>query len=168
MVKIQMDAFAFSKHNISSKTLYLLKHVDSCYQIFPNNIDRYLEMLLHEQPVNILGLGIYTGRDSDKIRIETKCSNRYRNGFVDGDRFNKMDMNPYLQPLLNSKFAEGIGTSQCNLMSWKIMSLIRDGKLKSGYTFLHIPKKFGVHSAVQEIDRMLDLFKSGGQEKGVN
>jgi len=157
-LKKRIAAFAFSKHNISSKTLYRLEQIDSCYQVFPNNINYYLDRLLHEQLENVLGLGIYTGRDSDKIRIETKCSNRYRRGFIDGDEFTEIDMSPYLHPLSNSKFAQGIGTSQCNLMSWKIMSLIREGKLKSGYTFLHIPKKFGVPRAVQEINRMLCLF----------
>lgn len=41
---------------------------------------------MREQPGYILGLGVYSGKDQDKIRIETKCTNQFRNDFINGDK----------------------------------------------------------------------------------
>jgi len=41
----------------TSHILYRLKQLSCCYLVFPNNLDHYLNMLLHDQPEYIVGLG---------------------------------------------------------------------------------------------------------------
>jgi len=154
---MQIYGFAFGK-NLSAFVLWRLKNIDCCYQIFPNNLDRYLQMILHDQPEYILGLGVCSGVDQDKIRIETKCSNQFRNDFIEGNKFEETLISPYLKPSILTKYAEGIGNSYCNLVSWRIMQLILQKKLRSQYTFLHIPKSLGMTTLVKEIDSLIRGF----------
>lgn len=140
--------------------LYRLKNIDCCYLVFPNNLDMYLQMLIHDKPSYILGLGSYSGVDQDKIRIETVCSNQFRNDFVEGDQYTEIEINPFLKPTAAIKYATAIGNSYCNLVSWKIMQLINHDKFHSFYTFLHIPKTMKSWVASQEIDKALQEFKS--------
>ena len=153
---MQIYGFAFGR-NLSAYVLWRLKNIDCCYQIFPNNLDRYLQMILHDQPEYILGLGVYSGIDQDKIRIETKCSNQFRNDFIEENKFEEILMNPFLKPFQLSKYATGIGNFYCNLVSWKIMRFILQKKLKSQYTFLHIPKSLGTIMLVKEIDFLMKV-----------
>lgn len=104
--------------------LYRLKNIDCCYLVFPNNLDMYLDMLIHDQPDYVLGLGSYSGVDQDKVRIETICTNQFRNNLIDSNTPQKMEINPFLQPTNKMKYASAIGNSYCNLVSWKIMQLI--------------------------------------------
>lgn len=143
----------------TSRILYCLKDIDCCYVVFPNNIDHYVDMLLHDQPLYILGLGLYSGIDQDKIRIETICSNQFRNNY-EGGKSQKIQISPFLKPNSQMKFAKAIGNSYCNLISWKIMQLINKQKLHSQYIFLHIPKTMKFWIAFQEIDRVLQEFRS--------
>lgn len=139
--------FAFTRRNISCRTLYSLKEIDHRYLLWgKKSIDKYLEILLKEQPEYILGLGIYTGRDQSKIRIETKCITPSGKELV---------ISPFLKPGINSVLTETIGHSYCNLVSWKIMSLINSGKLKSQYTFLHLPKTMDIKIAVSEVEKLI-------------
>lgn len=56
------------------------------------------------------------------------------------------------------KYATAMGNSWCNLISWKIVELIQNGKLKSHYTFVHIPKDFPISEAAEIInDALLQL-----------
>ena len=129
--------FAFPR-NISSRVLWKLTGVDSCFQLWPNNIDFYLQILEREQPSRILGLGSYSGIDQDKIRIETKCSNKFHNDFVIGNKLIKQNINPFLKPGKNSKYSQGIGSSHCNRICWKITEFINNKKLKSGTSQIYI------------------------------
>ncbi|MCL5090946.1 MAG: hypothetical protein M1514_02980 [Patescibacteria group bacterium] len=74
-------------------------------------------MLLHDQLTHILGLGSYSGIDQDKIRIETTCSNQFRNDFVEGNSYQEVKIKPLFQPTPLAKFSQGIGNSYCNLVS---------------------------------------------------
>ena len=115
----------------TSRLLYRLKNIDCCYLVFPNNLDKYLNMLIHDQPPYILGLGSYSGVDQDKIRIETICSNQFRNDFVDDNQYAETEIKPFLKPTAMMKYAKTIGNFYCNQISWKIMQLINQGKLHS-------------------------------------
>ncbi len=150
--------FAFTNNNISTKTLYQLNSVDHCYILWGNNIEHYLDLLMHDQPEFILGLGAYSGIDQDQIRIETQALNKFKNESIDQKVTNDeaILLNPFLNPIDGSKYALGIGNSWCNLVSWKIANLINQKALKSQYTFLHIPNKFPVPQAVVIIESMLD------------
>ncbi len=58
-------------------------------------------------------------------------------------------------PNVHFKYADAVGNSWCNLISWKIMRLIENGILRSRYAFLHIPKGFDQKLAVDVIDQAL-------------
>lgn len=157
---MQIYGFAFGKGNISAWILWRLKNIDCCYQVFgETSINRYLEFLLHGKPEYILGLGVYTGRDRNKIRIETKCSNQFRNSFIEGNNLQELTIKPYIKPLENSEFVERTGNSYSNMASWKITKLINQGELPSQYSLLHVPKIMSIKIAITEIDKMLEIFK---------
>lgn len=147
--------YGFALSGRTSRILYKLRQIDCCYIVSPNNIEQYLEMLIHDQPEYILGLGTYSGVDQDKIRIETICTNQFRNEYLDSDIKQQVDINPYLQSSSVFKYTNAIGNSHCNLVSWKIMQLINSSKLKSKYTFLHIPKNMNPGGIREIIDNSL-------------
>ncbi|MCA9371455.1 hypothetical protein KC726_01010 [Candidatus Woesebacteria bacterium] len=151
--------YGFALSGGTSRILYQLKQIDCCYLVYPNNIDHYLEMLLHDQPSYILSLGTYSGVDQDQIRIETVCTNQFRNDYVDSKEKQKVTINSFLYENSQMKLAEAIGNSHCNLVSWKIMQLINQGKLNAQYTFLHIPKNLKPWIVSQIIDQQLIEFK---------
>ncbi len=143
----------------TGRLLYRLKNIDCCYLVFPNNLDKYLDILVHDQPKYILGLGSYSGVDQDKIRIETICSNQFHNDFVDGDQYIETEIKPFLKSTAAIKYTRAIGNSYCNQTSWKIMRLINQGNLHSQYTFLHIPKTMKPQTIAPEIDQALLSFR---------
>lgn len=156
---MRIYGFAFGSGNVSAWTLWKIKNIDCCYQIFPNNLDRYIEMLLRDQPECILGLGVYSGVDQDKIRIETKYTNKFRDDFIDSSSLQEFNINPYLKPSILSKYSNSIGDTYCNLVSWKILQLIIQKKLQSQYCFLHIPTKIKVWTVAKEIMLMIEELK---------
>lgn len=129
--------YGFALSGGTGRILYRLKQIDCCYLVYPNNVEHYLEMLLHDQPQYVLGLGTYSG-DNEKQRVE---------------------INLFLYETSQMKLAEVMGNSHCNLVSWKIMQLINQGKLNAQYTFLHIPKNLKPWVVTEIIDQKLIEFK---------
>src|SRR6185369_4529884 len=109
------------------------------------DLDGFVEKLKTLQPKLILGLGMYSRKDKDKLRIETQCK-------IDDKSY---AINHFLNPLSKSKLAKGIGNSYCNYISAKIMEKIKSKELDAQYTFIHIPKSFSVSEAVKEIEAMI-------------
>lgn len=142
---MKIIAFAF-RGNISSKVLEKLD-IDKKYYLKSDKkeLEKFVEELIKINPKYILGLGMYSGRDKDKLRIETHYS---ENG-------KKFPINYFLTPGKNTKLASGIGNSYCNYISALIMKAINGGKLNSKYTFIHVPKSFEIESAVEEIGKMM-------------
>ena len=143
----------------TGRLLYRLKNIDCCYLVFSNNMDKYLAMLIHDQPRYILGLGSYSGVDQDKIRIETICSNQFRNGLVEGNKYVEVEIKPFLKITATMKYTKATGNSYCNQISWEIMRLINQSELHSQYTFLHIPKTMKPWTIAPEIDQALLNFR---------
>ncbi|HEY4505683.1 MAG TPA: hypothetical protein VJG67_03260 [Candidatus Paceibacterota bacterium] len=151
--------YGFALSGGSGRILYRLRQIDCYYLVYPNNVEHYLEMLLRDQPPYVLGLGTYSGVDQDQIRIETVCTNKFRNDYVDGMEKQKITINSFLHGNSQIKLAEAVGNSHCNLVSWRIMQLINQGKLNAQYTFLHIPKNMRPWVAIEIIDQKLIEFK---------
>lgn len=154
---MNFSAFAFTRRNISCTTLYSLKSnlIDHKYLLWgESSINKYLELIIKNQPKYILGLGIYTGNNDGKIRIETKCSSRFKN-LNQYASIDELDIHSYLKPNQNSKFTTSIGHSFCNLVSYKICKLIESGQIKSAYTFLHIPRGLKSIDTAATVDDML-------------
>jgi hypothetical protein len=73
---IPNNLYGFALSGFTSRLLWRLKPLHMCYNVWPNNIDHYLDILLHGQPKYILGLGTYSGVDQESIRIETIAKNQ--------------------------------------------------------------------------------------------
>ena len=142
---VRLVAFAF-KGNISSTVLKSL-NLENKFYISSNysEIEKFILKLIDMKPKYILGLGMYSRIDKNMLRIETQCSNENK----------KIPINYFLTPLGKTKLAQGIGNSYCNFVSVKIMQAINKQKLRTKYTFIHIPKSFPIDNAVTEIEAML-------------
>jgi hypothetical protein len=160
----KMYGFAFVK-NLSSKVLYKLKNVDCCYLLAGKaSIDKYMEFLLHDQPENIIGMGVYFREDYGKIRIENLCTNKLKNKLHSSEKLVEYRMSPFIHNVNGFKVPENkedsykIGDSYCNYVSFKIMNLIGKGRLNCGYTFLHIPKKLKFSEVAPIVDVELEQY----------
>ena len=152
------DLYGFLLSGQTSRILWKLENVDMCYEVWSNNIDHYLKMLIHDQPKFILGMGTYTGIDKGNIRIETVTKNQFRNEVIEKDFpiSKQIAINPFIKQSTSTKLATALGNSWCNLISYKIMRLIENKELKSKYTFLHMPSSFNSDFAVEIIDRLME------------
>lgn len=149
--------YGFSLSGFTSKILWQLKSLDMCYQVWPNNLDRYLKILTHDQPKRILGIGTYSGVDRDHIRIETVTRNQFRNDVIDNEFLmsEEIPIKSFVKQVPRTKFTSALGNSWCNLVSWKIMRLIENKTLNSQYSFLHIPSQFSFNDALEIIEAMI-------------
>jgi pyrrolidone-carboxylate peptidase len=157
-----ITAFSF-KENISEKVLDNILTKSKYYLVADEKqIMLFIKNLLLHPPSFILGLGAYSGRDNNKLRIETICSNKFRNQ-VKGAEYEIIDINKFIEPLNNSKLSKGMGNSYCNLISYNIMRIIKDNNIKTHYAFIHIPKSFNIKVATDEINQMLNatFYKNG-------
>lgn len=149
LTSMKLLAFAF-QDNISSSILQKLDIVNKFY--LPSNnrkIENFVEELVKINPHYILGLGMYSGKDKDKLRIETLCL----------DENETRQINYFLTPHIQTKLAKGIGNSYCNFVSFQIMKEIENKKLNTKYTFIHIPRTFDIDEAIAEINQMLSELK---------
>lgn len=154
---IPHDLYGFSLSGFTSRILWRLTPLDMCYEVWSNNIEHYLQMLLHDQPKYILGMGTYFGVDQDAIRIETITKNQFRNEAIEKNlpKVKTIRIQPFVRQVDQTKYASALGNSWCNLVSWKIARLIEKGELRSQYTFLHIPKLFRTNDALKIIEAMI-------------
>jgi pyrrolidone-carboxylate peptidase len=142
--------FSF-KGNISEEVLQLCQFANSYYILSDLKfIDNFVDELVGKNPKYIIGLGLYNGRDKDKLRIESTCNNQFRNDII-GNMFNEYAINNFFKESSYMKKSKGIGNSYCNYISYRIMNLIQQKKLDSQYTFIHIPQGFDQEIAAEEI-----------------
>lgn len=149
---MRLLVFSF-RGNISERVLNLLNIPCLKYKLGSSQkeIEKLMNHLEEAKPDFIIGLGMYTGKDCDKLRIETQCNPKFRNRTL---YFPQLLINPFLTPLMHSKFAKGIGNSYCNFVSLKI----KNSNLASNYTFIHIPKDFLERDAANEVEEMWKKF----------
>lgn len=96
----------------------------------------------------VIGMGSYSGRDHEAIRLETQCSNNFR---VRPATLRFHAISPSFAPTGPFAYAQGIGNSWCNLVSFMLLEAYPN----LNYTFLHIPKSFAITHASREIFRQL-------------
>lgn len=111
-------------------------------------IEEFIESTDFKEYDYILAMGMYSGRDQYRIRIETECSSRFRNT---GSNEEKIRVPYFMQPTNEMKFTKGIGNSWCKRLSYKILSKSPNYH----YTFLHIPKSLDPLQAAKNIDVQL-------------
>jgi len=132
-------------------------------------IENFVEQVLLLKPAFILGMGEYSGRDQDKLRVEERCTHKFRNrrvgeipsyeirpfeGHLRGVRLPNEKLQAHLGGVL-MKHTRAMGNSYCNLVSYLLMHEITKNKLRTKYGFIHIPRFFDVKIAGQEIQNLL-------------
>ncbi len=125
--------------------------LESCNQI----ISPVLETInTTTEPLHIIAIGDYSGRNNNEIRIELVCKNKFRNKDIAQEpsyKFNSYYENIYLKnpkliPISFKLKNTGMGNNYCNLFSYKlneyISKLPKDLKSKIYFDFLHVPSQF--------------------------
>lgn len=99
----------------------------------------------------IIGIGAYSGKDQERIRVEQITKNKFRNQPIDKVNDYRID-SPTKNLGVEFKFACGLGNSWCNLYSYLIMK----SKSKSAkYNFFHIPNKLEVQRVSKSLSEIL-------------
>ena len=96
----------------------------------------------------ILGLGAYSGKDKNELRIETTCSSQFRNNKTN---LHRHKLPYFMQPAEGIKTAGGIGNSWCNVVCYALVTEVPNAH----FTFLHVPKNFDIQRAVKIIAAQL-------------
>lgn len=122
-------------------------------------INEFVDNLDYSKFRYIIGMGVYSGRDKSQLRLETVYRNKFRNNIISKTPVTITVM-PFMQPSKYLKIASGIGNSWCNLVSYKVSSLIDDDSIK--YNFLHIPKLFNEKLAIEAIKEQISLLTFAG------
>jgi len=95
----------------------------------------------------IVGLGDYSGKDQNNLRLETECHREDQTFHI----------NNLLKPITGVIYSEDIGNSYCNLISF----MITKNYPNTSYSFIHIPKKMDAKFAAKKINELIeDYFKS--------
>lgn len=115
------------------------------------SVEKLLTIVEANHYKTVLGLGEYGGRDSDKIRIETVCKNRFRNNDIILRGQDTIAITAFIKPNTNMKLAQGMGNSWCNKTSY----LIRHSFPDIAFSFLHIPKNFDIELAQSLIQKQI-------------
>lgn len=145
-----MILFAF-RNTIAEKVLRKIS-VENKFFIDSSekDINQFVETISKFSPTYIVGLGEYFGRDQDNLRIETICTNKFKNQIADNS-LEQATISSFLMPSIHSKYATGIGNSYCNLVSYKLSKSLG----QSQYGFIHIPKGFDEGDAAREIETII-------------
>ena len=96
----------------------------------------------------VIGMGMYSGRDKDRVRIETECSSKFRNK---KENLTRLPIPYFIYENDIFKLAKGIGNSWCNLVSFR---LIKTQKV-ANYTFLHVPRTMSVTKVANAVRTVL-------------
>jgi pyrrolidone-carboxylate peptidase len=153
MSDVSILVFAF-KDTIAEKIARELE-TSAAIRIVDSSKHAIDELVRHIQQRDydyILGMGMYSGRDQDQLRIEKECSSQFRN---DKDDLEYLAHPYFMKPDESIKEATGIGNSWCNLASYKVMKKISP----KHFTFLHIPKTFNINKAAKLIDKQLAMLR---------
>lgn len=151
---MHIASFSFCKTR-SQWILYKTKWQDSCYLIYGSNTGSYETFLCHDKPDLIVGLGDYTGVDQDNLRIESYCTNSFRNEIVDWS--SKIKYSLYVPERLPLGFKRGTGMWNwfCNNACYKLLKWIEWKKLKTQLVFIHIPKNYNRGEAATTISHLM-------------
>lgn len=145
-----MLIFGFKNTN-SEMILSVLNSEHTDCILVDKNVNSLLTYIMLNAPNQILGIGEYSGRDQDKIRIETVCRNKFRNTIIHTNQPNEITFKNILPTDQYFKRGVGMGNSWCNLMSFEINSTFPD----INFTFLHIPKSLSIPQATMSIRKKL-------------
>ena len=149
-----ISTFSFCKTR-SSWIMYKTQWQDSCYLVYGSNTSPYELFLHHEKPDLIIGMWDYTGVDQDSLRIESYCTNSFRNETVDGwDQIQYPLYVPIKAPLGFKKWT-GMWNWFCNNTCYKLLKWVESEKSVAKLLFIHIPKSYNWSEAVTAISHLM-------------
>ncbi len=153
--------YTFAFANISGQVVSKLTDTTENNILRPSTINKYIDELVLKQPKYILGIGEYSGKDQNLVRIETQCKNQFRNNPIDPSQPIETTLTwlPFVTKTDQSKIGSALGNSWCNLVSWRIMQLIKDKKLQSKYSFLHLPQSMPEEQMIKTVQNLIDSAK---------
>lgn len=135
---------------------HILSQMEVSYKLHTpsseSGITRTVNKVLQGNYQRVVALGMYSGKDQDKLRIETVCNKRFRNQEIDG--ITKLNLSQALKPIENVKYAKGLGNSWCNLLSTRMLNHPKLQHIE--YSFIHIPKTFNPKTASRLIQEMIN------------
>ncbi len=123
--------------------------------IIDSSVEAIDELVAHSglrEYTYVLGMGQYSGRDHDRIRIETQCSSRFRHRDA---KHEVLHIPTFFNEDNDLKYARGMGNSWCNFVSYRIVG----AHPQRAYTFLHVPKQFETARAVRAVQRHIDILR---------
>lgn len=121
-------------------------------------IDKFvseLDLGLYEY---IIGFGLYTGPDKDKLRVETQYTSKFKTSTMEGLP-GTISVEPLFRENENIKSAKAIGNSYCNLVSYKFTQRISEEGACTKYNFIHVPRGFDIDLAVETIHEQLESLR---------
>ena len=104
----------------------------------------------------VVWLGDYTWRDRNTIRVESFCTNKYRNSYIHWDTLEQQLLYvPHNK--LTDEFLVGkwMGNGYCNASCWNILGRIQKTTRPIRMLFFHVPISYGIDSAIDQIDDLL-------------
>lgn len=124
----------------------------SSSEFFVINNHNYSELLDYVNKSSIdlvIGLGDYGGKDNKTLRIESYCTNTFRN-LIDGD--NKMQFPLYVPANVPKEWNIGkwMGNGHCNYSCYFLSQYLWNNN--TNISFIHIPKlaqKYSINSLIQ-------------------
>ncbi|QQG51081.1 MAG: hypothetical protein HZB75_01040 [Candidatus Saccharibacteria bacterium] len=139
------------KGNISEEILAELNTGMAKYVLASNEaeIKAFIERVKFNDFDYVLGMGVYSGADASKIRIETTFTSQFHN---DKKGNHSVTVTPFLHESTHFKIAKRAGNSYCNLVSYLFTSKYP----KIPYCFLHIPKSYPLTRAIGVINAELE------------
>lgn len=135
---------------ITEKVAQLLSSVADIQVIKSDetDIETFIEQTDFSRYERVIGMGTYSGKDKDRVRIETECSSQFRNK---KENLIRLSIPYFIDENDIFKLAKGIGNSWCNLVSFR---LIKTQKV-ANYTFLHVPRTMSVTKVANAVRTVL-------------
>ena len=151
-----MDILIFGfKNTTCEKIIYGLEDTADTVLLESSSekIIQFVESLNFEKYRFVIGMGEYSGRDTNKIRIETLCTDTFRNS---KGVSHTLSIPYFFRAIHPFKLAKGIGNSWCNLISYQILQRNQNTR----FTFLHIPKSLRSPLVIEGILHQLKELKN--------
>lgn len=151
---MNISSFSFCKTR-SQWILYKTQWQDSCYLVYGSNTSHYEIFLYHEKPDLIVWLWDYTGVDQDNLRIESYCTNSFRNDTVDG--WPQIQFPLYVPEFVPEWFKawKGMWNWFCNNTCYKLLKWIEWNSPDTKLLFIHIPESYNWSNTVTAISHLM-------------
>lgn len=117
-------------------------------------IDKFVSEVDLDAYKYVVGFGLYTGPDKDKLRVETRYTNKFKTSII-AKHPEATNVEPLFRDNDCVKSAQATGNSYCNLVSYRFTQRISEEGARTKYNFIHIPRGFDINLAAETIREQL-------------